>query len=121
MSATKLRRTAALLAMLLPATACTGTRREAPADHVFTGGGVYTVDAERRVVEAMATRGNRIVYVGDDEGARAFVGRSTRVHDLSGRMLLPGLHDVPVFRRREVLRPRTGRRLTWPGPKSRRE
>jgi len=85
-----------LVALLLPIVACTGPRGETPADHVFRGGRVYTVDPERRVVEAVAIRGERIVYVGDDEGARAFVGEHTRVHELSGRMLLPGLHDVHI-------------------------
>jgi predicted amidohydrolase YtcJ len=97
MRATKLWRHATIsAALLLPVIACTGPRREMPADHVFRGGRAYTVDAERRVVEAVATRGDRIVYVGDDEGARAFVGEQTRVHELSGRMLLPGLHDVHI-------------------------
>jgi predicted amidohydrolase YtcJ len=92
-----LTRCAALTVMvLLPAIACTGPRGETPADHVFRGGRVYTVDPERRVVEAVATRGDRIVYVGDDEGARAFVGEHTRVHELAGRMLLPGLHDTHI-------------------------
>jgi predicted amidohydrolase YtcJ len=97
MRATKLRRCATPpAALLLTAVACAGLGPEAPADHVFRGGRVYTVDAERRVVDAVATRGDRIVYVGDDEGAQAFVGDHTRVHELSGRMLLPGLHDVHI-------------------------
>lgn len=69
---------------------------EPPADHVFLDGYVYTVDEQRRVAQAVATRGDRIVYVGDSEGARSLVGDETEVHDLDGRMLLPGLHDAHI-------------------------
>src|ERR671932_2664464 len=43
-----------------------------------------------------AGRGGRIVYVGDDAGARRWVGAATRVVDLRGGMLLPGFHDSHV-------------------------
>ena len=69
---------------------------EAPADLVFTGGAVYKVDAARSWASAVAIRGGRIVYVGDDAGARAFAGPATRVVALGGRMLLPGFHDSHV-------------------------
>ncbi len=61
-----------------------------PADLVFVHGAVYTVDAGRTQASALAVAGNRIVYVGTDEGARAFLGPKTRVIDLHGRMVLPG-------------------------------
>jgi hypothetical protein len=65
----------------------------APADRVFTGGAVYTVDPERPWASAVAIRDGRIVYVGDDGGARAWIGPETEVTPLRGRMLLPGFHD----------------------------
>src|SRR5215475_2408122 len=88
----------AMLALLaapsLSSTARAGA--EAPADLVFTGGAVYTVDAERSWAQAVAVRGGRIVYVGNDAGARPFVGAKTRVVALAGRMLLPGFQDAHV-------------------------
>jgi predicted amidohydrolase YtcJ len=44
----------------------------------------------------VAVREGRIVFVGTSVGARAFVGPSTRVVRLDGRMLLPGFQDAHV-------------------------
>ena len=46
--------------------------------------------------QALALRADRIVAVGDDAAVRAFVGASTRVVELQGRMVMPGLHDGHV-------------------------
>jgi predicted amidohydrolase YtcJ len=67
-----------------------------PADFVLRGGAVYTVDAVRRWAEAVAVRGDRIVYVGDDKGSAAYVGAKTRIVDLKGRMLLPAFQDAHI-------------------------
>lgn len=76
--------------------ACGGDGPE-PADLVLTRGYVYTVDAGDRVAQAVAVRDGRIVYVGNDAGAQRYIdaGR-TRVVDLGGRMLMPGLVDGHV-------------------------
>lgn len=63
------------------------------ADMVFVNGRIHTVDAANTVVQAVAIRDGRIVYVGDDAGAKAFSGRRTQRIDLKGRMVLPGLID----------------------------
>jgi hypothetical protein len=63
------------------------------ADTAYRHGYVYTVDAHDRVQQALAIRGGRIVYVGSDTGVGAFIGPKTRVVDLGGRMLMPGLVD----------------------------
>jgi predicted amidohydrolase YtcJ len=67
-----------------------------PADLVFTGGPVRTMDAAGSVAEAVAVRGDRIVYVGDEAGVAELVGPGTRVVDLNGRLLLPGFVDTHV-------------------------
>jgi len=61
-----------------------------PADFVFTNGKVYTVDQSNSWADAVAVRGNEIVYVGDDAGAAAFVGDGTEAIDLGGKLMLPG-------------------------------
>jgi predicted amidohydrolase YtcJ len=68
-------------------------RAVAPADVAYRNGYVYTVDATDSVQQALAIRRGRIVYVGDDTGVNAYVGPRTRVVDLGGRMLMPGLVD----------------------------
>ncbi|MGZ8287725.1 MAG: amidohydrolase [Telluria sp.] len=64
-----------------------------PADIVYRNGFVYTVDAQDSVRQALAVRAGRIVYVGSNAGARTLIGKATRVIDLQGRMLMPGLID----------------------------
>lgn len=65
-----------------------------PADLVFVNGAVYTIDAARRWARAVAVRGGRIVAVGSDDDVRDLVGPKTEVHDLKGRMLVPGFQDA---------------------------
>ncbi|NGZ86910.1 amidohydrolase [Duganella sp. SAP-35] len=65
----------------------------APADTIYRNGYVYTVDATDSVQQALAVRKGRIVYVGDNAGAARLAGKATKVIDLQGRMLMPGLVD----------------------------
>jgi predicted amidohydrolase YtcJ len=65
-----------------------------PAEFVLLHGKIHTVDAARRVVQAMALRGNTIVAVGTDQAVRASVGPGARVVDLRGRVVLPGIIDA---------------------------
>ncbi|HEX4824257.1 MAG TPA: amidohydrolase [Candidatus Polarisedimenticolaceae bacterium] len=66
------------------------------ADLLFRGGTIYTADPARPRAEAVAVLGGRIVFVGDNGEARRWIGPSTRVVSLAGRMLLPGFHDAHV-------------------------
>ena len=79
---------------LLLLTACNGKAGVEPADIVLVNGGVYTVDAERNWVQAVAVRDGQIVVVGSNESVEAYVVTSTEVIDLRGSMALPGLHDT---------------------------
>ena len=63
------------------------------ADTIYRNGYVYTVDAKDSVHQALAVRDGRIIYVGNDAGAGALRGKHTKVVDLRGRMLMPGLID----------------------------
>ena len=63
------------------------------ADLAFINGRVITVNDNDETVQALAVKGNRICYVGDGEGVRAFIGGATRVVDLRGRTLTPGFID----------------------------
>ena len=78
-------------ALLLPAGVAA---RNKPADTVFKNGYVYTVNPGQRVAQAVAVKDGRIVYVGSNRGARAFVGPSTKVVRLGGKMMLPGFIDA---------------------------
>ncbi|WP_162845974.1 amidohydrolase [Seongchinamella sediminis] len=63
-------------------------------DQVFLNARAYTVNGAQPWAEAVAVEGDRIVYVGDNAGARALVEEATVIHDLDGQMLLPGFIDA---------------------------
>ena len=63
------------------------------ADMIFKNGVVITVDSENSLCEAVAVKGNKIVYVGDSAGVEMWLGPDTRIIDLAGRALLPGFID----------------------------
>ncbi len=68
-------------------------KEEAKATFVFKNGVIQTLVAEDDVAEAVAIAGEDIVYVGDNEGVEEFVGDDTKVIDLEGKFLCPGLMD----------------------------
>jgi predicted amidohydrolase YtcJ len=55
---------------------------------------INAVDELRSLAEAVAIRGDRIVFVGNERGALTYQGRSTRVMDLDGLTVLPGFIDA---------------------------
>ncbi|HEY7412486.1 MAG TPA: amidohydrolase [Vicinamibacteria bacterium] len=66
----------------------------APADAVFTGGTVITLDDARPRASAVAVRGGRIVAVGSDAEVLGLASPQTRRVDLAGATLVPGLADA---------------------------
>jgi hypothetical protein len=88
--------TALSLGAWLPLSGACGGPDVAPAVLVFRGGTIATMDPAEPRAEAVAVRDGRIVHVGDEAGVAPYVGPSTEVVDLAGRMLLPGFHDTHV-------------------------
>lgn len=72
------------------------TSLAAPADLILKNGAIYTVDAARSWVSALAIANGQIVFAGPDSGALERAGRRTKIIDLAGRMVLPGFHDSHV-------------------------
>lgn len=66
------------------------------ADVVYLNGRIYTMDVTEAWAEAVAIRGDRFVYVGDDEGVQAWIGAETKVTDLQGSFVIPGMYDMHV-------------------------
>lgn len=69
---------------------------DAPADLVLQGGTVLTLEAGRPTATAVAVRGGRIVAVGTAADVQALTGAATRVIDVEGGLVLPGLTDAHV-------------------------
>jgi predicted amidohydrolase YtcJ len=63
------------------------------ADVVIRNAHVYTVDAQRPWAQAVAIKGDRIAWVGDENAATSHIGQSTNVVDAGGRLVLPGFID----------------------------
>jgi predicted amidohydrolase YtcJ len=65
-----------------------------PAEVIVTNARIYTVDDAHPLAQAMAMRGGRVVFVGDTRGALTLRGPQTRVVDLDGRTVIPGMVDA---------------------------
>jgi len=66
-----------------------------PADLVVRHASVYTVDARVPWTDAFAVRDGRYVALGEHE-VRRHIGPQTRVLDLAGAMVMPGINDVHI-------------------------
>ncbi len=64
--------------------------KKQPADMVILGGKIYTASDKRPIVEAVAVKGNKIVFTGSEKDARSLIGDETTVVDLEGKTLTPG-------------------------------
>ena len=63
------------------------------ADTILVNGKIVTVDAQSSTREAMAIRDGRIVALGTSADIRKLAGPQSRVVDLQGRTVIPGLID----------------------------
>ncbi|MGC4072264.1 MAG: amidohydrolase [Nibricoccus sp.] len=82
-------------ALVLSAAAVSGAEENpVSAERAYVNGQVFTSDRAGTVTQAIAIRGGRIVYVGSDDGVKAYIGPETTKVDLKGRTLLPGLIDA---------------------------
>lgn len=66
------------------------------ADTVFYNGHVISVDANDNIYEAVAVSGNKILATGSNEDIEKYVNGETRMVDLDGRSLIPGIVDSHV-------------------------
>ncbi|MGE3616570.1 MAG: amidohydrolase, partial [Gemmatimonadales bacterium] len=78
------------LGLLLLASACS----RPAADLVLKNGNVHTLDAKTPTAQAIAIKGDSILFVGSDSEVAAYEGSNTRVVDLGGATVVPGLADA---------------------------
>jgi len=72
------------------------TARPQIADAVYTNARIYTVDADNSWASAMAIGNGKIIAIGSDETITAYIGDDTRVNDMAGNMMMPGIHDTHI-------------------------
>ena len=64
------------------------------ATQVYKNGQVYTVNEQQEWADAVAVKDNKIIFVGSNDEVQGYIDSSTKVTDLSGKMMMPGFHDV---------------------------
>src|SRR5262249_58794469 len=63
------------------------------ADLILKNGKIITVDPAFTITQAIAIAGDRILAVGPDAAMAPHTGPATRVIDLQGRTVMPGITD----------------------------
>lgn len=86
--------------MLTTACFAEGSPESEYADIALMNGTVYTVeygtDWPNNPQEAIAIHGRTILAVDTSSGIKQYIGPETRVHDLKGKMVLPGFIDTHI-------------------------
>jgi predicted amidohydrolase YtcJ len=62
-------------------------------DLIFVNGNIYTVNQRQPHAEAIAVKKDRIAFVGSNEDAKKLASDKTRIVDLRGRTVVPGMTD----------------------------
>ncbi|MBU6957941.1 amidohydrolase [Pseudomonas sp. CVAP len=65
----------------------------AAADLVLINGKIFTADHAQPKVQALAVQDGKVLQVGSDAQIKALIEPSTRIIDLAGKTLMPGLID----------------------------
>ena len=68
--------------------------QKSPADLVFINGNIYTANEKQPQAEAVGVKGDRIIFVGSNAAAKKYEGPTTRIVDLHGATVLPGMTDA---------------------------
>jgi predicted amidohydrolase YtcJ len=65
-------------------------------DLVILRGKIVTVNKDFSIVEAVAVKDGRILAVGKNSSIRPLAGAQTRILDLQGKTMLPGINDAHI-------------------------
>ena len=95
--------------------ACASALAQAP-DTILFNGRIVTLDARSSVHQALAIRDGRIVALGAFSKLKPLIAKTTRVIDLHGRTVVPGLIDSHMHAIRAALSFST--EVNWIGTKS---
>jgi predicted amidohydrolase YtcJ len=84
---------AGVACLLLMTTAAT---RAQDADLILQSGFIWTVDDDNPRAQAVASLGDKIIFVGSNAAVGKHRGNKTRVIDLNGKLVIPGFNDNHV-------------------------
>lgn len=83
-----------LLSLCILITSCGSNQQSA--DLIYKNGKIYTVNEDQPWAEAVAIKDGNLLVVGSNEDVRSVTGAETKVIDLVGKVMLPGMistHD----------------------------
>ena len=83
-----------LLCIALQAASLGANSNSLSPDLIYHNGKILTVNSDFDIAEAVAIKGDRFVAVGDDKTVLALASPVTKVIDLDGRTVIPGLNDA---------------------------
>ena len=86
------------------------------ADTILTGGKIITINSQNTIAQAIAVRNGRILAIGSSREVNGFSGPRTKVINLGGRTVIPGLIDSHIHAIRAGLTFSTT--LDWSGLKN---
>jgi hypothetical protein len=67
------------------------------ADTLYTGGAIITMAGDKlEYAQAVAVKGDKILFVGDKDKASAYQNKSTKVVDLANKTMMPGFVEPHV-------------------------
>jgi len=64
------------------------------ADVVYTNGKIYTVNEKQPWAEAVAIKDGKFIKVGSADDVKPLIGDVTKVVDVGGKLVIPGLFDA---------------------------
>ncbi|HEV2806446.1 MAG TPA: amidohydrolase [Chthoniobacterales bacterium] len=82
-----------ILGTFLFAALCSTAMAAAENQTVFVNGNIYTMNQRQPRAEAIAVKGDRIVFVGSNADAKKYQADGARTVDLAGKTVVPGLTD----------------------------
>lgn len=84
-----------LIAVILTLT-CSHQTQNINVDLILMNGKIYTVEPDQPWAEACAIGDGKIIAIGETKSIQRYRGKTTKVIDLDGRLVLPGFNDAHV-------------------------
>lgn len=85
----------AVIATVLGMTACTQTSVKNPsADAVYINGAIYSMQSSIPWTEGFAIKDGKFIAVGDEQDIKTYISDDTKVVDLKGQFVMPGIQDT---------------------------
>ncbi len=86
------------------------------ADTIYMNGKIYTVNEDQPWTEAVAIKNGKFIAVGSNATIETYKGSETKIVDLEGKFVMPGLHDTHVHLEQAYIADTVGKQmLTFPG------